>query len=95
VAGIIELNQLFINNRPDGTMDLDDLRQRLVKLQKYQHVNFVISANFGTTCLAGFDNVLEIRRIFDELKNEGWNYTVNLDMAMYGPTLPILKQFGE
>lgn len=95
VAGVIELNQLFIDNTPEGTMDLLNLRAKLTKLQKYQNINFVVNVNFGTTTLAGFDDVFEIRRIFDELKNEGWNYTVNMDMAMYGPTLPILRQLGD
>jgi len=31
----------------------------------------------------------------DELKNPLWEYVVHMDAAMYGPTLPVLKQFGE
>ena len=29
------------------------------------------------------------------MKNEEWRYAVHVDGAMYGPTLPILKQYGE
>lgn len=50
-----------------------------------------MNINFGTTTQAAFDDVFEIRRIFDELKNPGWTYVVHMDAAMYGPTLPVLK----
>lgn len=51
--------------------------------------------NFGTTYGPAFDDVFAVRKVFDEEKNEGWRYVVNVDAAMYGPTLPIFKQYGE
>ena len=72
VAGVIELNQLFIEDNPDASMNLNDLRKKLTRLQKYENLNFVVSVNFGTTCHAAFDDIFEVRGIFDELKRDGW-----------------------
>lgn len=36
-----------------------------------------------------------MRKVFDEVKNDDWKYTVHVDAAMYGPTLPILRQYGD
>lgn len=58
-------------------------------------MNFIVSLNFGTTYGPAFDDVIEVRKVFDEVKNQGWRYAVNVDAAMYGPTLPFFKQYGE
>lgn len=95
VASIIELNTLYIEGNPDGSMNLDSLRENMMSLKEEDDLNFIVNINFGTTTKAAFDDVFEIRRIIDEVKNPGWTYVVHMDAAMYGPTLPILKQFGE
>lgn len=76
-------------------MNLDSLRENLMSLKEEDDLNFIVNINFGTTTQAAFDDIFEIRRIFDEYKNPGWTYVVHMDAAMYGPTLPILKQFGD
>lgn len=49
VAGIIELNQLFIDDNADGSMNLDSLREKLMALKNKANLNFIVSVNFGTT----------------------------------------------
>ncbi len=95
VAQILELKTQYIEANEDGSMDLTSLRGRLAELKGKSHLNFIVNINFGTTMGAAFDDVVEIRKIFDEVKNEEWKYTVHMDAAFYGPTLPFLKQYGE
>lgn len=71
------------------------MRGRLAELKDQPYINFIVALNFGTTFGPAFDDVFEVRRVFDEMKNDEWRYTVHVDAAMYGPTLPILKQYGD
>lgn len=76
-------------------MDVNSLRGRLAELKSNPFLNLIVNVNFGTSIGAAFDDVFEIRKVLDEVKNEDWKYTVHMDAAFYGPTLPILQQFGE
>lgn len=76
-------------------MSTTSLRGRLAELKHQPYLNFIVNLNFGTTTGAAFDDVFEIRKVFDEVKNENWKYRVHCDASFYGPTLPILKQYGE
>jgi glutamate/tyrosine decarboxylase-like PLP-dependent enzyme len=76
-------------------MNLDSLRDNLKSLKEQEDLTFIVNINFGTTTQAAFDDVFAIRAIMDDLKNPNWEYVVHMDAAMYGPTLPVLKQFGE
>lgn len=95
VASIIELNTLYIDGNEDGSMNLESLRENLESLKCEEELNFIVNINFGTTTKAAFDDVFSIRNIFDTVKNPKWNFVVHMDAAMYGPTLPVLKQFGD
>lgn len=53
-------------------MDTNSLRGRLAELSDQPYLNFIVSLNFGTTVGAAFDDVFEVRKVFDEIKNEGW-----------------------
>ena len=88
---VLGLKTLYIEANEDGSMSLDSLRNRLSELKHKRHMNLIVSLNFGTTFGAAFDDVVEIRKIVDELKNEDWKYAVHMDAVFYGPTLPILK----
>jgi glutamate/tyrosine decarboxylase-like PLP-dependent enzyme len=72
-------------------MDVNSLKGRLTELKDHPYLNFIVNINFGTTMGAAFDDVFEIRKVLDEVKNENWRYTVHMDAALYGPTLPFLK----
>lgn len=76
-------------------MDVNSLKGRLAELKDHPYLNFIVNLNFGTLTGAAFDDVFEIRKTIDEIKNENWRYTVHMDAAFYGPTLPILKQYGD
>lgn len=90
-AEILELKTLYIENNEDGSMDVNSLRGRLAELSQHPYLNLIININFGTSMGAAFDDVFEIRKALDEVKNENWKYTVHMDASFYGPTLPILK----
>ncbi len=92
---VLELKTLYIEANEDGSMSLDSLRNRLSELKHKSHMNLIVNVNFGTHFGAAFDEVVEIRKVLDDVKNEDWKYTVHMDAVFYGPTLPILKQFGE
>lgn len=49
VASIIELNTLYIEGNPHGSMNLDSLRENLMTLKDQEHLNFIVNINFGTT----------------------------------------------
>lgn len=72
-------------------MDVNSLRGRLAELKSNPFLNLIVNVNFGTSLGAAFDDVFEIRKVLDEVKNDDWKYTVHMDAAFYGPTLPILK----
>eukprot|EP00347_Sterkiella_histriomuscorum_P004325 403360874 len=94
-AQVLEIKTLYIEPNEDGSMNTQSLRGRLAELKDQPYINFIVALNFGTTFGPAFDDVFEVRQVFDEMKNEEWRYAVHVDGAMYGPTLPILKQYGE
>jgi len=49
VASIIELNTLYIEANPDGSMNLQSLKENLMTLKHYDDLNFIVNINFGTT----------------------------------------------
>lgn len=94
-AEVLDLKTLYIEANEDGSMSTESLRNRLTEFKHKSHLNLIVNVNFGTTFGPAFDDVVEIRRVLDELKNEDWRYAVHMDASFYGPTLPILKQYGE
>lgn len=89
------MKTLFIDANEDGSMNTASLRNKLTELKHHLNLNFIVNINFGTTTGAAFDDVFEIRKVLDEVKNENWKYRVHCDASFYGPTLPILKQYGD
>ena len=67
----------------------------MAELKDQPYLNFIVSLNLGTTIGAAFDDVSEVRKVFDETMNEHWQYRVHADAAMYGPAMPILKPYGD
>jgi glutamate/tyrosine decarboxylase-like PLP-dependent enzyme len=90
-AQVLEIKTLYIEANEDGSMNVNNLRGKLAEMKDQPYINFIVSLNFGTTYGPAFDDVFEVRKAFDESKNDEWKYVVNVDAAMYGPTLPILK----
>jgi glutamate/tyrosine decarboxylase-like PLP-dependent enzyme len=88
---VLELKTLYIEPNEDGSMSIESLRGRLTELKHKKHLNLIVNINFGTTYGAAFDDVVEIRKVLNEIKNEDWNYAVHMDASFYGPTLPFLK----
>ncbi|CDW74185.1 histidine decarboxylase [Stylonychia lemnae] len=91
----LELKTLFIESNEDGSIDTQSLRGRLAEMKEHDYMNFIVSLNLGLQIGAAFDDVQEVRKVIEEVKNENWRYTVHGDAAMYGPTLPFLQQLGD
>lgn len=71
------------------TYNLAEVLNKLKAESKYQ--NFIININGGTTIYTAFDDFISIKKVLDSNKQEHWNYSMHMDGAFYGPTIPILK----
>lgn len=88
---MMNLKTMFIEANENGSMNVNNLKENLLKLKKQEHLNFIISINFGTTSLAGFDDIKAIKECFEAFKNVSWEYLIHVDAALYGPTFLILN----
>ena len=84
-----QIKRIAVDNL--GEMRIDMLEQELIKLKDHEHLNFIVSCNFGTTFHAGFDNVPEIKKVIQRHKKDQWTYGIHLDAANYGPVFQQLK----
>jgi histidine decarboxylase len=81
---------------PTGEMNLESLRHLLQKASnKHPYSSIMINANIGTTIFGAIDDVIGIKSILHEVLGEAKKYTIHLDGALLGITLPVLKPFGN
>ncbi|GAB4550030.1 MAG: hypothetical protein Tsb0014_44640 [Pleurocapsa sp.] len=79
------LHSIMIRSNPDGTMDLDDLRETL---RIHRDVPPIICATIGTTMKGAVDNILGIREIFSNLALN--RHYLHADAALGGMILPFM-----
>ncbi len=81
----LNLHSIMIRSQPDGTMDLDDLRETL---RIHRDVPPIICATIGTTMKGAVDDIAGIQTIFHELAIH--RHYLHVDAALGGMILPFL-----
>lgn len=51
MADMLNLKKLFIEPNQDGSMDVQNLEENLIKIKEQEFLNFIVCINFGTTTL--------------------------------------------
>jgi histidine decarboxylase len=79
----LHVRNIMIKSRPDGTMDLEDLRETL---RIHRDVPPILFANVGTTMKGAIDDLAGIREVLRDLAI-GRHY-IHADAALHGMILP-------
>jgi len=86
VLRCLGLPSIMVRSRPDGSMDIDDLRETL---RIHRNVPPIICATIGTTMKGAVDDIATIRGLFDEFALE--RHYVHADAALSGMILPFVE----
>ena len=81
----LHVRNIMIKSNPDGTMDLEDLRETI---KIHRDVPPIIFANVGTTMKGAIDDLAGIRQILDELAVH--QSYIHADAALSGMILPFV-----
>jgi histidine decarboxylase len=81
----LHLRNIMIASRPDGTMDLADLRETL---RIHRDTPPIVFVNAGTTMKGAVDDLLGIRKILKELALP--QHYIHVDAALSGMILPFV-----
>ncbi|MDZ4198493.1 MAG: histidine decarboxylase, partial [Kiritimatiellia bacterium] len=84
---MLQIPSIMIRSRPDGAMDLDDLRETL---RIHREIPPILIANIGTTMKEAVDDVAGMRRILRDLAIT--RAYLHCDAALSGMILPFVKQ---
>ncbi len=79
----LHVRNIMIKSRPDGSMDLDDLRETL---RIHRDVPPILFANIGTTMTGAIDDLAGIRQILSDLAIS--RHYIHADAALHGMILP-------
>ena len=79
----LHLRNIMIKSRPDGSMDLDDLRETI---RIHRDVPPIIFANIGTTMTGAIDDLAGIHTILRDLAIT--RFYIHADAALHGMILP-------
>ena len=81
----LNLQSIMIRTQPDGSMDLDDLRETL---RIHRDIPPIICATVGTTMKGAVDDIVGIREIFRDLALN--RHYIHADAALAGMILPFI-----
>lgn len=81
----LHVRSIMITSRPDGRIDLDDLRETI---RIHRDVPAIVFANVGTTMKGAVDDLEGIHRIFHDLAIQ--QHYVHADAALSGMILPLV-----
>ena len=81
----LHVRNIMIKSQPDGTIDLEDLRETI---RIHRDVPPIIFANVGTTMKGAVDDLDGIHRILDDLAIP--NHYIHADAALSGMILPFV-----
>lgn len=82
----LNLDSIMIRSQPDGSMDLDDLRETL---RIHRDVPAIVCATIGTTMKGAVDDVVGIQTIFQDLALK--RHYLHADAALGGMILPFIE----
>ena len=83
----LHVRNIMIRSNPDGTMNLDDLRETI---KIHRDVPPVIFANIGSTMKGACDDLLGIQKILKDLAIK--RHYIHADAALSGMILPFLDK---
>ncbi len=83
----LDLHSIMIRSHPDGSLDLDDLRETL---RIHRDVPPIVCATIGTTMKGAVDDIPGIQAIFHDLALH--RHYLHADAALGGMILPFLEQ---
>lgn len=81
----LNLDSIMIRSQPDGSMDLDDLRETL---RIHRDVPAIVCATIGTTMKGAIDDIDGIQEIFQDLALK--RHYLHADAALGGMVLPFI-----
>lgn len=87
IVRCLKLRSTMIKSNPDGTMNLDDLKETM---RIHRSIPPIIFANIGTTMKGAVDDLGGIRGIFNELAIK--RHYVHADAALSGMILPFIEK---
>ncbi|NOX99150.1 MAG: aminotransferase class V-fold PLP-dependent enzyme, partial [Verrucomicrobia bacterium] len=85
VLRMLHIRNVMIRSNPDGTIDLDDLRE---SINIHRDTPVIVFANAGTTMKGAIDDLDGINEIFDELAIH--SHYIHVDAALSGMILPFV-----
>jgi histidine decarboxylase len=86
VLRCLGLPSIMVRSRPDGSMDLDDLRETL---RIHRSVPPIVCATVGTTMKGAVDEIAAIHGLFEEFALE--RHYLHADAALSGMILPFVE----
>jgi histidine decarboxylase len=85
VLRCLQLNSIMIRSQPDGTMDLQDLRETL---RIHRDIPPIVCATIGTTMKGAVDDIAGIQAIFKDLALQ--RHYLHADAALGGMIMPFI-----
>ena len=85
IMRVLNVRNIMIRSHPDGTMDLEDLRE---SINIHRDVPAIVSANIGTTMKGAIDDLAGIHEIIRDLAIQ--QYYIHADAALSGMILPFV-----
>ena len=85
IMRVLNVRNIMIRSNPDGTMDLEDLRE---SLNIHRDVPSIVNVNIGTTMKGAIDDLAGIHEIIKDLAIQ--QYYIHADAALSGMILPFV-----
>jgi len=85
IMRVLNVRNIMIRSNPDGTMDLEDLRE---SINIHRDVPPIVNANIGTTMKGAIDDLTGIHKIIKDLAIQ--QYYIHADAALSGMILPFV-----
>lgn len=85
IMRVLNVRNIMIRSNPDGTMDLEDLRE---SINIHRDVPAIVNANIGTTMKGAIDDLAGIHKIIKDLAIQ--QHYIHADAALSGMILPFV-----
>jgi histidine decarboxylase len=89
IAEILELEYVLVEVNNDHSINITELKNTLIELRNQ---SIIMVLTFGTTTFGGLDNIELVSALFKEIEIK--NYTIHIDGALNGITMPFIKPYS-
>lgn len=90
-ANILNYKLEIVDSHKSLGININSLKEMLIKKLKLGIKNVVICVNIGTTKEGCIDDLKSIKNLCDDLTSQGLIYRIHADAAIYGVILPIIN----